>query len=135
MNERPLGIVHNCSHLRKLIMENPDMPIAIMVHQDACSDEYAYTYCSDVSASVGELLDCELPFGDGLVLTDRTDLRESLQLYLEDLDEYTSRLQMARPGAHHSARHSRHSAGAQSNPVCSAPVLNLADTTLLTGHF
>lgn len=88
MNERPLGIVHNCSHLRKLIMENPDMPIAIVVHQDACSDEYAYTYCSDVSASVGELFDYELPFGDGLVITDRDDLREAIQLYLEDFDEY-----------------------------------------------
>ena len=88
MNERPLGIVHNCSHLRKLIMENPDMPIAIMVHQDACSDEYAYTYCSDVSASVGELLDCELPFGEGFVYSDRDDLREALQVYLEDSDEY-----------------------------------------------
>ena len=88
MNERPLGIIHNCSHLRKLITENPDMPIAIMVHEDACSDEYAYTYCTNVSASVGELLDCDLPFGSGLVLADRDDLREAIQLYLEDFDEY-----------------------------------------------
>ena len=88
MNERPLGIIHDCSHLRKLIMENPDMPIAIMVHEDACSDEYAYTYCTNVSASVGELLDCDLPFGSGLVLADRDDLREAIQLYLEDFEEY-----------------------------------------------
>ena len=90
MSDKPLGLIHDCSHLRKLILDNPDVPIAIMVHEDACSDEFAYTYCHDVSASLGELLDCDIQFGDGFVYSDRDDLREAVQMYLEDLDEYRS---------------------------------------------
>lgn len=86
--DNSLGIMHDCTHLRKLILENPELPIAVMVHQDACSEDYAYTFCCDVSASVGEFLDYELPFGDGYIFSDRDDFREDLQMYLEDFEEY-----------------------------------------------
>lgn len=84
MDNRSLGIIHDTTELRKLIAENPDLPIAIMVGQEAASDEYSYTYCTDVRCHVGEILDCTVPCSD-TVITDREDLKDCID---NSLDEY-----------------------------------------------
>jgi hypothetical protein len=83
------NIIHDSAELRKLVAENPDLPIAILVGEDAASDDYAYTYCSEVSVHIDEILDCEPPFdNDGYIITDRDEFMDRLQEWMEDRDEY-----------------------------------------------
>lgn len=79
-----IGIIHDTTELRKLIAENPDLPIAIMVGQEAASEDYSYTYCTDVRCHVGEILDHELPFGEGHIFEDRIEFEEQVAEYLSD---------------------------------------------------
>lgn len=82
-----LGIVHDTTELRKLIAENPDLPIVVLVGQEAASWEYSWAYCTKVSCGLDEILDCEIPFGGGIVPTDKDDFEEQLADYLCDLPE------------------------------------------------
>lgn len=88
--KKSIGVVHDSNHLRQLIKENPDLPIVVLVGEEAATDEFAYTYCTRVSATVGNVLDCETTFRDCYVFNDRDDFREAVQLYLEDIPEYES---------------------------------------------
>lgn len=81
---KSLGIVHDNSGVRKLIKENPDLPICVLVGQEVATSEFAYTYASDVSAELCEVLDCDTPTGHGLVYTDRDDLKEDFRDYFCD---------------------------------------------------
>lgn len=85
-----IGIIHDTTELRKLIAENPDLPIAIMVGQEAASEDYSYTYCTDVRCRVGEILDHELPFGEGHIFEDRIEFEEQLAEFLIDGNEHMS---------------------------------------------
>ncbi len=94
------GFVHDSAELRKLIAENPDLPIVVLVGEYAYSGEWGYEYCSNVSCGVEVILDCEIPFGDGIVPTDKEIFKESLADHLislpgiEDLtdEEFDTRL-------------------------------------------
>ena len=77
-------IVKDSAELRKMIAENPDLPIVVMSSYEACTDEYYWTYCSAVHCEVGELLDCECPWKEGLVYSDRIEFEEDLAGYLSD---------------------------------------------------
>lgn len=85
---RPLNLSKSSDELKQLIAENPDLPIVVLVGQDAVSDDYGYTYCSDIHFSIDEILDCELPFGEGYVYNDRDDFEDALSDYLADCKEY-----------------------------------------------
>ncbi|MCX4356855.1 MAG: hypothetical protein OSJ43_11665 [Oscillospiraceae bacterium] len=79
--------VHDTAELRKLIAENPNLPIVVLVGQEAASWEYAWTYCTKVYCGLDEILDCEIPFGGGIIPTDKDDFEEQLADYLCDLPE------------------------------------------------
>lgn len=85
---KELGIIHDSNHLRKLILENPDLPIVVLVGEDASCGDYYYTYCSRVSATIDEILDCKTPFRDCYVFSDRDDFREAIESYIADIPEY-----------------------------------------------
>lgn len=60
-----LELLHDATELRKLIIENPDMPLMIFVGQDTYNDEYMYTACTSVKAKIGEVQSQEqFPFDD-----------------------------------------------------------------------
>lgn len=82
-----LDFLHDCSELRKLLTENPKLPVIVYAGDDANTGEYQYTCCSRVRCAVGEVLDCELPFGDGRIFSDREDFREELVNFLQDLPD------------------------------------------------
>ena len=65
------GLVHDSSELRKLIAENPDLPIVVLVGEEACGCDYYWTYCSNVRVCITELLDVSTPDDDEMVFTDR----------------------------------------------------------------
>lgn len=85
------NIVKDSTELRKLIAENPELPIVVMVGEEATSSDYYWTYCSDLRCEVGEVLDYACPWNDTRVYNDRIEFEEDLADYLsreiEDADE------------------------------------------------
>ncbi len=64
---KPFNLTKSSDELKQLIAENPDLPIVVLVGQDAVSDDYGYTYCSDIHFSIEEILDYALPLHCRLV--------------------------------------------------------------------
>lgn len=78
------GITRSTEELKKLITENPDLPIVVLVSDDACQFEFAWTYCSGVRFGIDEILDCDYTRSDDCLFTDRGDLEESVESDLYD---------------------------------------------------
>lgn len=80
--ERMNGYINNLDYtstLRKLILENPDLPLVVFAGQDAC-DSWHFTcqLCSRVNAYVGEILNCDV-FSRDMCYTDRDEFRDDLE--------------------------------------------------------
>lgn len=86
--DRTYSLTQKTDELRKLILENPDLPIVVLAGEEANSDYY-WTYCSDISFRIDEILDCDFYDYDDSVFTDRDRLEE----HIEDMlyDEYCDR--------------------------------------------
>lgn len=80
--------VKDASELRKLIAENPELPIVVLVGREAACDEYGYTYCHCVSCRIDEILDCEVPYNNELVESDRENFEEMMADWLCDQDGF-----------------------------------------------
>lgn len=85
-------IVKDSTELRKAIAENPELPIVVMASYDAVTEEFHWTYCSIVHCEVGEVLDCECPWKEGIVYSNRTDFEEDLADYLSETVEGTNKM-------------------------------------------
>ena len=72
--------------LRKLILENPDLPIVVLAGTDANIGEYGWMYCSNVSFGIDEILDYDITDYEDCIFTDRDYFEE----YIIDslADEY-----------------------------------------------
>ena len=84
------NIVKDCTELRKLIIENPDLPIAFCVSEDAgdyAETPYVYIDKEHISFTIGELLDCEVSWNNYIMFNDRDDFYERLSDHLLDLDD------------------------------------------------
>ena len=83
---RTYSLTKNSDELKKLIFENPDLPIVVLASDDASFGDWAWTYCSSVSFHIDEILDCDFYDYDDTVFADRDRLEE----YIEDMlyDEY-----------------------------------------------
>ena len=77
--------------LKKLILENPELPIVILADEDAVSEDYGWTFCSSISFYIDEILDCDFYDYNDTIFTDRDRLEE----YIEDMlyDEYCEKSQ------------------------------------------
>lgn len=83
-----LNLSKSSDELKQLIAENPDLPIVVLVGRYAALDDYGYTYCTKIHFSIEEILDCELPFGEGYVYNDRDDFEDALSDYLAECEEH-----------------------------------------------
>lgn len=83
----PLNLAKPTDELKELIKQYPDYPIVVMADETAVCSDFAYTYCSDISFSVGRILDCEAPNTE-MVLSDEDSLKERISDYLCDSGEY-----------------------------------------------
>ena len=72
--------------LKKLILENPDLPIVVLAGEEANSGDYCWMFCSDISFSIEEILEYDFYDYNDAVFCDRDRLEE----YVEDMlyDEY-----------------------------------------------
>ena len=86
---RTYSLTKNSDELKKLILENPDLPIVVLAGDDASSGYWGWTYCSSISFHIDEILDCDYYDYDDTVFTDRDRLEEKIS---DDLcDEYYGR--------------------------------------------
>ena len=84
--DRAYSLAKSSDELKKLILENPDLPIVVLANEDSTSGDWSWTYCSSISFDIGEILDCDFYDYDDTVFTDRDRLEE----YIGDMlyDEY-----------------------------------------------
>lgn len=90
MNE--LNIIKDSTELRKLIAENPNLPIVVMVGEEAAASGWCWTYCTDVKCRVGEVLDKECPWESERIYNDKIEFEEDLGDYLSDLADSVAEL-------------------------------------------
>ena len=83
---RTYSLAKNSDELKRLILENPDLPIVVLANEDSTSGNWYWTYCSSVSFGIDEILDCDYCDYDDTVFTDRDRLEE----YVRDMtyEEY-----------------------------------------------
>ena len=81
-----LDLTHQTAELKKLIAENPDLPIAVLVGQDAAWDDFGYTFTHDVSFHISEILDADTTFLSDTIFYDRDDFAEKMSEYLYDTE-------------------------------------------------
>ena len=81
---RELSLSKKTDKLKKLIAENPDLPIVVLAGEEANSGDYYWMFCSTISFGLAEILDCEYyDYGD-YVFTDRDRLEEVISDRLYD---------------------------------------------------
>ena len=81
----PLNLAKNTDKLKELIAEYPDYPIIVLASETSWDGDNTATFCSYVTFSVDEILDCETPYGnDGYVCCDRDDFDDRLGEWLWD---------------------------------------------------
>lgn len=86
------GIIHDSEKLRKLIQENPGLPIVFLAGESANDGEWCWTYCSKVDCGLDTILDIRTPYDDGeKVFTDETDFLETIEaiMYYKHCDSMT----------------------------------------------
>ena len=80
------SLAQSTEKLKKLILENPDLPIVVLAGEEANNGYCGWMYCSSISFGLDEMLDCDYYDYDDAVITDRDRLRELIE---DDLwDEY-----------------------------------------------
>lgn len=82
-----LNIIKDSTELRKLIAENPNLPIVVMGGEEAAASGWCWTYCTDVRCEVGEVLDYECPWETERVYDDKIEFEEELANYLSETIE------------------------------------------------
>ena len=84
------SLIHDSSELRKLIAENPDLPIVVLANEESASPDYGWTYCSSVRCALGWLLDVKTPYDDpdGYVFSDKDDLESTIVNAFQDDKQY-----------------------------------------------
>lgn len=94
---RTYSLVKSSDELKKLIAENPDLPIVVLAGEEANDGYWGWMYCSDISFGIGEILDCDFYDVDDSVFADRDRLEEKIaddiyDEYEEASDEYCEEL-------------------------------------------
>lgn len=95
--DRLCTTIHSTEVLRRMILENPDLPLLVFAGEEANSGDYGWMCCTDVRVEKGEVLDCAGPKNEH-IYTDREELEDDVayQLYDEfsglDEDEYATLL-------------------------------------------
>ena len=77
-------ITKSTDELKRLLAEHPDYPIVVVAGESANSGDYSYMYCSRISFSITEILDCEVPYQDEFVEVDRDHFNEQIEEWLWD---------------------------------------------------
>lgn len=72
-------VLTDTTNLKKLIMEHLDYPIAVFCGEDANCWFGEWTYASNISFGLGEILDCEQDIDEYRIFSDRDIFKEELE--------------------------------------------------------
>ena len=75
---------HKTDELKKLIAENPDLPIVVLAGEEANGGDFAWMFCEYVSFGIDEILDCDFYDHNDTIITDRDRLEEIIEDSLYD---------------------------------------------------
>lgn len=80
------GLNAKSDELKKLIKEHPDYDICVLVGEECALYGWHWTYASDISFGIEEILTCHYPFEgeDSAVPTDKDIFYENLEEWLWD---------------------------------------------------
>lgn len=79
MNLNEIRLVHDSGKLRRLIAENPDLPIVVLAGDEANNGDWCWMYCPYVDCCIDSILDVSTPYGEeGHVFTDKNEFEESI---------------------------------------------------------
>lgn len=86
---RSYSLTQKSDELKKLILENPNLPIVVLAGEETNIGDYSWMFCSKISFYIDEILDCEFYDYNDAVFCDRDRLEE----YIEDMlyDEYSEK--------------------------------------------
>ena len=81
--KRATCYLHEMDELRKLLIENPGIPLVIFAGEAANIRDHSYTLCTRAFAYKGEALDCMQEVDKEKVYIDRAEFEEDMydQLY------------------------------------------------------
>jgi len=77
-----LGLTTEGEELRKIILENPDLPIAVLVGENAFAGDFYWNFASKITYSIEEILNADTPF-----LSDSNRVfnnREDFEIFIGD---------------------------------------------------
>ncbi len=77
MTENPLQIFLD-DNLRKVLQENPDLPVICLTYLDQFTGEYDSEFATCVHAEIGEVLNCNQEFNELRIFTDRDDFEDAV---------------------------------------------------------
>lgn len=78
-------LVHDAEELRKLMSENPDLPIVVIAGEEANNGDYCWMYCSDVSFGIDYILDVNTPYDkDESIFTDKSEFMDAVTDFMAD---------------------------------------------------
>lgn len=80
------NLLHSTEDLRKLIIDNSDLPLLVFAGEDANNGDYPYMSCSCINSYIGEFLDCSQTISE-ICYTDRDDFEHDLADYLCDFED------------------------------------------------
>ena len=83
-------LIHDTGELRKLMLDNPDLPIVVLAGEEANHGEWYWEYCNRVSCCIAEILAVHTPYDgeDGIVFSDKDDFCEAVAEKLGDKEIY-----------------------------------------------
>ena len=71
-------LLHSTDELRKIIIDNPDLPLLVFAGEEANIGDWSYMSCSRISVCLGEVLDFDAVHYDDRIFTDRDEFAECL---------------------------------------------------------
>jgi hypothetical protein len=81
---RSYSLTQKSDELKKLILENPDLPIVVLAGEESSTGWHSWTFCSSISFCIDEILDCDYCDYNDAVFTDREYLEEHVVDELAD---------------------------------------------------
>lgn len=86
---KPLNMcIKQSDKLKQLISEYPDYPIVVLCDSDIFSGDNMWVYATELSFTIGEILDCSQEINDEKVYSDRQEFEEDLTDILSDSENY-----------------------------------------------
>ena len=81
---RTYALSKQSDELKRIILENPDLPIVVLAGEEASDGDHYWTFCSSISFHIEEILDCDYLDDNDCVFCDRVYLEEHIENELYD---------------------------------------------------